>query len=81
MKMFISYRCLVNGIEGIWTGSYPEGAKVIEEHRVYVPDDGKIFKKGDEYADTVLDSIRGWKEVDDPNKKPDEGEKNEITMD
>lgn len=81
MKIFISYRCIVNGIEGIWTDSYPEGSKVIEEHRVYVPDDGKIFKKGDEYADTVLDSIREWEEVDDPNKKPEEGGNDEATVD
>lgn len=81
MKDFYSYKGSLNGVQGIWTHKVPKDVVIQETHRVYVPDEGKIFKKGNEYAEVVFDTIRGWKEVDDPNKKPDEGEKNEITMD
>lgn len=63
MKFFVSYKGTLNGAEGIWRDKVPEGAIVTSERRVYVADEGKIFKKGDEYTEIVFDTIRDWEEV------------------
>ena len=81
MKDFYSYKGSLNGVQGIWAHKVPKDVVVQETHRVYVPDEGKIFKKGNEYAEVVFDTIRDWEEVDDPNKVPEEGGKDETTVD
>ena len=68
MQTKITYRGTLNGIQGVWCGFKPKGVKVEEKITVYRPDEGKIFKKGDEEFDCVIlqedESIEDYQEVE-----------------
>jgi len=81
MKERKSYKGTLNGNFCICTDKKPEGFELQEEVTFYQADEGKIFKKGNEYAEVVFDTIRGWEEVDSPDKVPEEGGKDETTVD
>lgn len=72
MKERHSYIGQLNGIHGIWCDSCPEGVEVSKEVIFYSPDEGKIFKKGEEYYDSVVIEdgvdIADYEEVDAPEQ-------------
>lgn len=76
MKERKSYKGLLNGVFGIWTDTKPEGIELQEEITFYVPDEGKVFKKGDELFDTVIlqngEKIEDYEEIDEPKEEKDE---------
>lgn len=63
-----SYKGTLNGIFGIWIDKKPDGIELQEEITFYMPAEGKIFKKGDEYFDCVIINngvkIEDYEEVD-----------------
>lgn len=79
MKTTTTYKGVLNGTRGLWCGFKPEGLEVEQEITVYRPDEGKAFKKGDEFFDCVVlqagEKISSYKEVDAP-KQQDEGDEN-----
>lgn len=78
MKKVISYSGELNGVKGVWCGFKPEGIVVEKETTIYRPDEGKVFKKGEEFFESVIlgvgEKIKDYKEVEKPN---DENPRNE----
>lgn len=72
MKIRKSYKGLLNGVFGIWTDVMPDGLELQEEITFYVPDENKVFKKGNEYFDCVIlkddEKIEDYEEVDKPEE-------------
>lgn len=70
MKERHSYVGILNGVNGVWCDKKPEGLEVIKENIFFVPDEGKIFKKGEEYTDCVIVTdgfdINDFVEIKDP---------------
>lgn len=85
MKERKSYRGVLKGVCGVWVDKKPRGLVVEEEVVFYTPDDGKVFKKGDEFFDCVViangnKKIEDYDEVEDtrtPYVKPDEKKESE----
>lgn len=63
-----TYIGTLKGVSGVWCGFKPKGIKVEKEVVIYYPDEGKIFKKGDEFFDNVLlqegEFIEDYQEVE-----------------
>lgn len=76
MKKVISYSGELNGVKGVWCGFKPEGVIVEKETVVYRPDDGKVFKKGEELFESVIlgdgEKIKDYKEVEKPEEEKGE---------
>lgn len=70
MNTTVTYKGYKNGVYSIYCGFKPKKFKVDEEITVYHADEGKVFKKGDEYfTDVVLqegETIEDYEEVDKP---------------
>lgn len=79
MQTKFTYKGTLNGISGIWCGFKPKGVEVEEKITVYYPDEGKVFKKGDELFQSVVlqenEVIEDYQEID--NIEPTELEHSE----
>ena len=69
-----SYQGVLNGVSGIWCDTKPEDLEVTKVNTFYTPDEGKVFKKGDEYFDCVVITegvdIADYEEVEDDRPQP-----------
>lgn len=78
MKERKSYVGKLNGVSGVWTDIKPEGLEVVEEITFFSADEGKCFKKGDEYFTNVIIkdgvNITDYEEVDEPAPHVEEQE-------
>jgi len=76
MKERHSYKGVLNGINGVWSDKKPRGLKEVETITFYVPDEDKIFKKGDEYFTSVVIkddiNIEDYEEVAKPEEPKEE---------
>ena len=71
MKLRNSYQGKINGFFAIATDTIPGGMTVEKMTIFYSPDEGKIFKKGDEFKSCLIDgqdNINEWNEVDEPEE-------------
>jgi len=72
MQTRITYKGTLNGVYGIWCGFKPENAEITEEVTVYYADEGKTFKKGDEYSNIVIlsegEKIEDYEEIEEPKE-------------
>lgn len=72
MKFRKSYVGKLNGVWGVWCDQMPEGLELEKTNEFYVPDEGKIFKKGDEYFDIIMvsegENPEDYEEVDIPEE-------------
>jgi len=78
MKKRKSYKGRLNGVASIWCDRKPEGLELEEEITFYTPDEGKIFKKGDDYGNCVIirDGIKieDFEEVEDTHPQSNKEE-------
>jgi hypothetical protein len=54
MKERKTYIGTLDGVSGIWCDKKPKGLKLKKTIDFYDADEGKIFKKGDEYFTSVV---------------------------
>ena len=67
MSTKTTYKGYKNGVYGIYCGFKPKGLKDAEEILVYYPDEGKVFKKGEEEFSAVVlqenEKIEDYEEI------------------
>lgn len=72
MKKRHSYIGVLNGISGIFCDQKPKGLKLKKTIDFYDADEGKIFKKGNEYFTSVVIkddvNIEDYEEVEKPEE-------------
>ncbi len=71
----ITYKGTINGNFAIACDIAPENMIILEEVEYWQADEGKLFKKGNEYQNILIigqDRIEEWDEVPDPNYEPEE---------
>lgn len=82
MKERKSYSGILNGVKGVWCDKKPKGLKEAQTNIFYMPDENKVFKKGDEYFDCVVLTetvdINSFEEVDRPKEEENGKEENEV---
>ena len=67
MNTKITYKGTKDGVYGIYCGFRPKGLKNVETVTVYYPDEGKVFKKGEEEFSAVVlqenEKIEDYEEI------------------
>lgn len=76
MKERHSYIGTLNGINGVWCDTKPEGLEIKETVTFYTPDEGMVFTKDGELFDSVVINddikIEDYVEIKDPRQQPEE---------
>lgn len=85
MKERKAYKGTLKGVKGIWCDKKPRGLELDETITWYSADEGKVFKKGDEFFNSVIIkdgvNIEDFEEVEDTSEefKKEPEEKSEQT--